>query len=345
MPFFTACLSKENIDVTISLRELNSKYVGKKGTLAIETYSSSIKFEEDSTRKIYFKSKVLNNANTFEVDCGFSKLSEYDTYVFCNIDTNIPIGNYSIEFKDIPKFEYQGHIISISNKSFYFVKLDKDLIDLYSDKQTINIEESKDSYELKFNILSYNQEVIMLDYSPLECKQENNQLICQIKKLEIEKSLFGNQDTRSVYYKSDLDNHGHARLPLVGDIIIIDNIIKEKDVFVGITKLIENVAEGHSTLAYETNVTNIDKIIGMISLDFEDENQYSFPMNCVLRKYNNYPLYIVCVDGKSSKMHLKEITKEIIHKTAHIKYNFRIQPVKNEDIIYYSKEDKGSYIL
>jgi len=42
---------------------------------------------------------------------------------------------------------------------------------------------------------------------------------------------------------------------------------------------------------------------------------------------------------------LKEITKEIIHKTAHIKYNFRIQPVKNEDIIYYSKEDKGSYIL
>ena len=185
----------------------------------------------------------------------------------------------------------------------------------------------------------------MLDYSPLECKQENNQLICQIKKLEIEKSLFGNQDTRSVYYKSDLDNHGHARLPLVGDIIIIDNIIKEKDVFVGITKLIENVAEGHSTLAYETNVTNIDKIIGKISLDFEYENQYSFPMNCVLRKYDNYPLYIVCVDGKSSKMHLKEITKEIIHKTAHIKYNFRIQPVKNEDIIYYSKEDKGSYIL
>ena len=42
----------------------------------------------------------------------------------------------------------------------------------------------------------------MLDYSPLECKQENNQLICQIKKLEIEKSLFGNKDTRNLYYKN-----------------------------------------------------------------------------------------------------------------------------------------------
>ena len=79
-------------------------------------------------------------------------------------------------------------------------------------------------------------------------------------------------------------------MPLVGEITISYNDTQKTDVFVGITKLIENVAS-HSSLAYETNVTNIDKIIGRISLHFEDENQQDFTMNCVLRKYYNI-LYI-----------------------------------------------------
>ena len=44
---------------------------------------------------------------------------------------------------------------------------------LYSDEQKINIVEGQDSYELKFNVVSYNQEVFMnktLAYVFLDCK-------------------------------------------------------------------------------------------------------------------------------------------------------------------------------
>ena len=153
--FFVTCL-EVNEDVTINLFHLNSKQTGKKGIVAIEA-SPSDKFSKDTSRKTYFKTKITDGTNTFDVDCGFSKPREYSFFVFCNLNTSIPAGNYSIDFTGIPKVVYQGHSISFtSSDKFKFEKLDKDYINLYSDKQTINIVDGKDSYELKFNIESYN---------------------------------------------------------------------------------------------------------------------------------------------------------------------------------------------
>ena len=66
-------------------------------------------------------------------------------------------------------------------------KLDKNIIQLYSDEQTINVEDSKDSYELIIKINSYNNEKIYLfkgNYCvmPLNCKPENRELKCIMTK-------------------------------------------------------------------------------------------------------------------------------------------------------------------
>ena len=50
--FFSTCLI-ENEEVKITLEKLSIEYTGKKGTLAVETYTSYT-FKEDTTRKIDF---------------------------------------------------------------------------------------------------------------------------------------------------------------------------------------------------------------------------------------------------------------------------------------------------
>ena len=333
--------------LTINLNELSTKYIGRKGTLVIKA-SKDDNFKEDTTRKTHFTTKISNGK---EVDCGFWKSSEINFYVFCNIGVDIPAGNYSIDFVGIPVFNYQNYSVNIYSSywKYDFIKLDKELIDLYSDKQTINLVKNKDFYELKFNVLSYNKEVLMMGYEPMDCRQEKDILLCQIKKNEIEKSLVENEVKVSVFYISDEpNNHGLVELPLVEKISILDNIAQKIDIFVGITRLLENVAEDKSFIAYETNVTYINKVSSNNLLEFEFENEYQEKdkSNCSFKKYDDNPLLIVCFTPKEiGKCWLKEIKSEIEVNNAHFRYNFRIQPVKNDEKIYSSKEDKGSWIM
>ena len=270
---FATCLIK-NEEVIVTLNGLSVEYTGKKGTLAIST-SSEYTFKEDISRKIYFESKIANEKSTYNSKCGFWKASEDKFYVFCNIDTDIPAGKYTIDFTGISQFDYQGKSIKFSDSRFNFEKLDKDLIDLYSDKQEINIVEGQDSYELKFNVVSYNQEVLFFSTrakTVLECKQENKELICPIKKDELEKGFEYKSYSLSIRYIGEKE--GEAKLPLTGPIILTDNIAQKTDVYIRITKLLENVMETNSFITYETNVTNINKVMTSIehfSLEFEND--------------------------------------------------------------------------
>ena len=45
-----------------------------------------------------------------------------------------------------------------ASKLFTFKKLNKNIVDLYSEEQTIILKEDKEIYDLKFKIVSYNNE-------------------------------------------------------------------------------------------------------------------------------------------------------------------------------------------
>ena len=79
--------------------------VGKKGTIGIKANKID-KFSYDTSRDIYFKSKIIGGPNPFEVDCGFWYASKDKLYVFCNVDNSIPAGNYTL---DLP----QSHNLNI----------------------------------------------------------------------------------------------------------------------------------------------------------------------------------------------------------------------------------------
>ena len=343
--FFVTCYES----AAVKLNELTSKYIGKNGTFSIKaTPDEPELFREDKTRETSFKTWIYKGDKGTEVDCGLWKPSISKLFVFCMINADIPPGNYSISFSGIKSFNYQGYSIYFSGEfNFEFEKIDKDLIDLYSGKQIINIVEGKDSYDVKFNIVSYNQELLMLrtlGYIFMVCGQNNTELICKIGKNDLEKGLIDNNFPVDVCYSSDTAESGIVELPLVGNIIITAQYIQKTDVFVGITRLLENVAEGYSTsFAYETNVTNIKNAIASVHLNFENE-YYTDSAECIIKKYDENPLLIICPALSIGKCWLKEIKEERINTVGNIRYNFRIQPVKNEEKIYNSKNDKGAFI-
>ena len=77
-----------------------------------------------------------------------------------------------------------------------FTKSDEEIVDLYSDKKTINVEEVKDNYELRFKISSYNQEPIMIgdiETTFIDCSKQNEDLVCIITKNQIESLLISKE--------------------------------------------------------------------------------------------------------------------------------------------------------
>ena len=118
--------------------------------------------------------------------------------------------------------------------------------------------------------------------------------------------------------------------------MLLNIIYKKKDIFVGITKLIENVAEDDTLISYETNITDISNVftsIGVFDLEFSNSNTGTKSCSCSFRKYDENPLLIVCFINNEGTNWLKEITQEKIFDNLNIKYKFRIQTVNNEEKI------------
>ena len=183
----------------------------------------------------------------------------------------------------------------------------------------------------------------------MSCRRDNNELICQVKKDDLLRDLRDTNSTLSVRYIDYTANRGVENIPLVGRITVIDNIAKKTDVFVDITRLIENVAEGESTFALETNVTNIKKVLtkyDYFKLELFNENQTA-NSSCSFRKYNDdNPLLIVCIPRSEiiNDFHLKELKEEKIIERGNVKYRFRVQPFNITEKIYYSSKDNGAVI-
>ena len=317
----------------------NVTYVGKKGALALNTsfidennVFDTSNIENQTNFKNIIKSK---EEKEYEINCRLFKYTHYPLIVLCELDENIPQGNYSINFNNI-SFRYNDKEITVnSDKHFDFEKLDSYIPELYADAQNITVEKNKESIELKFKIISYHNETIVLwgideNMEILDnCKVKNNELICLIQKDILLEIMPKDTNIFALLY-CDNNNYDSKMYRLVDDITINYYGIEKKDIFIGINKLIENTFLSNPFVFYETNITNIPNFrSGYISfsLKFEGVEEHY----CSLRKYDDTPLLLLCsfLNYSTNETYLSEIEKEIILKNTNIKYNFRIQPVKN----------------
>lgn len=256
------------------------------------------------------------------------------------MNESIPKGHYFIQFNQTFNYlDYQAYIIS--DEILMITKTDEDIIDLYSNIQTINVTKDTDIYNLKFQITSYNKERLYLSANniiQLDCKQNGFELICPINKGLLE----GRTSQKTEITLMSLYKDGSMRFfDLIPSIEINFTNYQKTDIYIGVKKLLTNYAGINSAIAYETNITNIqDLYSGTFEMSF---NGVSTNLSCNLVKGESNPLLIIChLDyGQMEEdiLILKEIENEMELNEINYKYNFRIQPVNNSEPISYVDEN------
>ena len=253
-----------------------------------------------------------------------------DTFIiFCEFNESFPEGKYFFNFNDT--FNYSDYRVNLlSNNTFNITKVDSNMIDIYSHPQTINVTDNKDTYDLKFNLLSYNQESIFIRLiydESLDCKKNNQQLICQVKK-DLLESCNSNSTTIIQWPILSFNDNGKQNFLLLVSSITINFSVQKKDIYVKITKLLsDDTIEIKNSFIYETNETNIPMIN-----TFDNQFQLEFNgseknLSCFFRKGRVGPLLIFCNAINEGIFSLKEIKSDIILRDINIKYNFIIKPV------------------
>ena len=88
-------------------------------------------------RKVIFKKNITDEKNkNYEICCG-PWINRDKSYIFGEFDETFPKGQHFFQFND--KFNYSKYEIHLlAFEIFTITKLDSDLIDLYSEPQTIN---------------------------------------------------------------------------------------------------------------------------------------------------------------------------------------------------------------
>ena len=295
-------LNEKNLNITITVyRCVGMIAIGKIGTVVMTTlYSGPEIFDDiDIEEKTKFETiveDIYNNSNTYKIYCRLRN-SEWKT-ILCSAEETIPFGKYYIRFNNT-KFNYNGYEIIVSgNDNYYFEKLDKFLIDLYVDEQTINVEESKNIYEIKFKIHSYNQERLFLMkrdgiFYLEKCYENKNELICPISKERLEEIMESNNEE----FRYRFNNGEYSGELQVSSYLYVNyKYTKKEDIYVKITKLLSKCAQEETTIAYATNITNISKItpsLRSFRLSFNELGEKF----CSFRKVDGTPLLIICQMG------------------------------------------------
>ena len=128
--------------------------------------------------------------------------------IFCKLNENFGEEHIWFDMQEA-NFIYDKYNIKIVPIYHYFSAFGykEPLLFLYSKSQTINIEEGKDTYYLKFNIgLYHNERLIIQSERPRyiyilldKCSIEKKELVCKIDKSELE-DIYLHDIILRVYY-------------------------------------------------------------------------------------------------------------------------------------------------
>ena len=319
-------------ELIISIRKEDNKNIikiGNKGTMALITdyYDNDNIFDSsDIEENTKFKAQ-FSGYKKYEANCRLWKIKNKNIRMICKFNENLERGDIKLSRVNS---EYKGKKFYIySDDNLKIEQLNSNISFLYSDKQEINIEDNKDSYEIIFKKDTYYNESLMLFKNKmkminLECNEQENQIICSIKKDKLLELLSFNGEN---YYLGLIkDSIGLYIFDSVLDISINYKNIEKKDIHLNIKKLLTQFAEKNNFIVYETNITDINKI----STDyFNLTTEKNDNLECLLKK-NDEKLLLLCnalIPGKGSLGEIKEINLDKIN----IFYNFIIVNSKNEE--------------
>ena len=347
---FKVLLPKRNI-LELRIKQEDNQInilIGQKGTLYfITNYNdneTNIFDSSDIEEKTKFITTITDDEeNYYNVNCRLFKPLNEKLVIICNLEENFKQEKQNVILNNV-KLNYNGYNISIKSETSLKVdQLNYTIPFIYSDKQNIKMNEEIELYELKFKFDSYNKNDLLYiygkqnDYTILDnCETYKKDLICKISKEKLESIL----KNKNIQFKlgNMNDNYGAISFDLVYDLNINYEIIKKIDLFITITKLLVDITESESSMAYDTNINSIPNLISdLFTLQFQQGNQ-----SCYFKKNNINNLLIICLIKGKEEIYLGKIENEIILDDKHYKYNFRIQPVENKEV--FKVDQVGSFI-
>ena len=318
----------------------NTIELGHQGTLYFYTdYSDneeSIFDPSDIEEKTEFTSIITDgDKNSYNVNCRLWNPTHRQLIILCNLKDSLiqnKVNHITLNNTRLNYHEY--NITIISETSVKVIQLNYTIPFIYSDIQNININDDTEIYELKFKYDSYNKEDILYlsgnVYTVLDnCEKKEKELICKISKEKL-KSIIANE-TERFFLQVMYDVHGIIKFNLSYEINVNYEISQKENIIITITKLLSQVAESSSAIAYETN-TNIDIIDNLRSNYFKMKFTHD-EQNCYFKKNNANNILLICIIFGSGDTSLQKIENEIVLNDIHYKYNFVIQPVENNEII------------
>ena len=198
--------------------------------------------------------------------------------IFCKLNKIILYSSQKIILYD-KLFNYENFFIAIktNNIEVELEYIDENIPFLYSELQTIYVGNKEDIYEMRFNIESYNNEKLILfsnetnNYVLGNNKIIDGELICTIPKTKIKEIL---QFDGQMYYVGVLnDLKKIIRLNSITGVQIYYDKIQTEDIYIHITRLLNNSIATSEFVAYETNISSISNIItGPVQMKYNNTN-------------------------------------------------------------------------
>ena len=307
-------LSYEAIDIDI--KDRYNKKIGVNGRMYLRTDYNDEDKNIFNDSNIEENTKFSNNIIYDEtessiVDCNLWKTFEGIIFIFCKFRINLSIGYHRLNFA------YNSFIYNEKYKIYLHYKFASNYVGveqfdiplpfLYSNDQTIEIEDEKDKYYLKFRLLDYQNEKIVLKSSNYyerftnlflnKCSIEQKELICEVEKTEFEEAGISQLDLYFFIPSMD-ESEVYFSLNTIG-IINVNYALPKIDVKVQIKKLMDNHIDKYNFITYETetDVKNISNIMTKpFELNFNEGTLYTNGIYslCYLKKKGENPLYLLC---------------------------------------------------
>ena len=323
-------------------------YFGLNGTLYIVTdYNDTEQnifnasdIEEKTNFETTFRDELGNYYNT---KCRLWKPLGENIRLFCDLNDilNIHETHITLNKTSLIYDKYNIYIIS-EEKSLTVQQLSISVPFLYGEKQIINMEKDKESYDLKFKIGKYDNELLVFlnnyfsNIILYECNIEGKDLTCTIHINQLEEI----QLNKEMQFILASTNEIFGFYPIYSCFLLTVNYyqIEKENIYVLVTNLLEKNYEVDNFIAYETNVTDISDII---TDEFKIGNKSDY-IYCLFKKIRRNNLLLLCQQEIGGNHSLGEITEEIKLIDINVKYNFFIIPQNNTEV--YTIKNRGTFM-
>ena len=305
---------------------------------------------EIGEKTLFNNTITINNEDTSLISgltCKLWKPKNRNLMIICSVDKNLNIPENS-EIKGLfteAMLDFNGYrIVIIPNITLSFKIRNKTCPFLYEDENIIDIKEDEYFYDINFKIESYNYETLlisnmMMNYISLKnCSKDSSILKCKLEKEAILEQ--NNNQTYKLYYYDE--TYGFCEFILISGITFNSNIQKE-NIYLNITKLLQNNSYFNNYVVYETNATNISNISNIISDYFLLVSDIS--IKCFFKKSELNNLLLLCNWNYSIQNYLGKINEQISLGNIHIKYNFIILPFENKEIVNIEESNNSVYFV